>query len=147
MEWGEEFVVGISRKLAREGLLRMIVELRSDTLSANQSVPWSAHSGRLSCGHVHVANTAALKVTSVTMHFTAFLAISALKDDGFAGWISLAAEGREALSSGSAFCSLPALQVVKPVCVPLHFVLASRTMVFLDDIDSYDDDLYWYTIL
>ena len=61
MEWGEEFVVGISRKLAREGLLRMIVELRSDTLSANQSVPWSAHSGRLSC--VHIANTAALKLT------------------------------------------------------------------------------------
>ena len=87
----------------------------------------------------------ALKLTyAVTTCYTAFLAISALKDDGFAGWISLAAKGREAFSSGSAFCSLPALQVVKPVCVPLQFVLASRTTIFLDDTD---DDLYWCSIL
>jgi hypothetical protein len=46
MEWGEEFVVGVSRKLAREGFMRVSAELRSGAPSADDAaVSWSAHSG------------------------------------------------------------------------------------------------------
>ena len=60
MEWGEEFVVGVSRKLAREGVLRLRVELRHLAWSPSQTggkgpdtaeqhdVLWSANSGLLS---------------------------------------------------------------------------------------------------
>eukprot|EP00277_Geminigera_cryophila_P035098 CAMPEP_0173130048 /NCGR_PEP_ID=MMETSP1102-20130122/59684_1 /TAXON_ID=49646 /ORGANISM="Geminigera sp., Strain Caron Lab Isolate" /LENGTH=242 /DNA_ID=CAMNT_0014040841 /DNA_START=40 /DNA_END=765 /DNA_ORIENTATION=+ len=70
MEWGEEFVVGISRKLAREGLLRLVVEIRAAAaIPTNHHVMWSAESD--------------------------FLSIASLKDKGFTGWLPLCVTGEE----------------------------------------------------
>ena len=42
MEWGEEFVVSISSKLAREGMMRLCVEIRLD---ADSDKLWAVQSG------------------------------------------------------------------------------------------------------
>ncbi len=43
MEWGEEFVVSISSKLAREGMMRLCIEIRLD---ADSEKLWAVQSGR-----------------------------------------------------------------------------------------------------
>ena len=43
MEWGEEFVVSISSKLAREGRIRLCIEIRLD---ADSEKLWAVQSGR-----------------------------------------------------------------------------------------------------
>ena len=104
MEWGEEFVVGVSRKLAREGVLRLRVELRHGSWSPSQTggkgpdtaeqhdVLWSANSGLLSI--------ATLKHTG-----------------GFRGWIGLA---DSSLSGGEGRYREPLPSSLQKVCSSMY---------------------------